>query len=590
MEGLKAHGSDTSVLPTHGIKRRASLLEPLDAKKARGYRNESDCGMSEEAFLDIGLTTSPEFDASDFEQSDDSCYMNCENEAGSSAATPLTPISPKPSPRHPSDLNKNHQCSFDDCKKSFNRPAKLAQHIRSHTNTRPFICPHAPCTKDFLRESHLKHHIKSAHSGVRDFICEWEGCGKTFITATRLRRHHAAHEGREKFRCTIADCGQTFRKHGTLQRHIITLHEGQDPFKCAEVYDDGQGCGVGFNTEKKLKSHIGRVHRTKTFICTICSLENDDNNVERFEYELEMIFPSHAALQAHMTNEHPPTCTVCGLKCTSQSALKSHTEVIHGELSIDERRTHICPEPDCGLGFTKKGNLNAHIQISHAGKRFICGAVDPRALNNVGVWDGSDACGEPSTSKRNLERHIRGVHLGLEFSGKAKTKGTRREAEGPSRKNEVSVLTRLTGSGYDTESGRHITCLIEGCDHHFTRDYDLEIHLQSRHGATDNAIRGMLAKRDSHSQSTMKRLPQAPAAQGFDASSGLSMQFINDVEMDGFDETVEAVLHRGEDFWLGGQSDAPEYYDYGWMHNAEEMQRVVVGSQRDVEMVDPSLR
>jgi len=529
---------------------------------------------------DTGLTATLEYDASDYEQSAYSSDINRDNETGSSAATSLTPISLKPSPRHPSDLNKNHSCPYGDCDKSFNRPAKLAQHIRSHTNTRPFVCPHAPCTKNFLRESHLKHHIKSAHSGVRDYVCEWEGCGKTFITATRLRRHHAAHEGREKFRCTVAGCGQTFRKHGTLQRHIITIHEGRDPFKCAELNDDGQKCGAGFDTEGKLKSHIGKVHRTKMFVCTICSLENDAGDAGRVEDELEMIFPSHGALQAHMTSEHPPTCTECGLKCTSQSALKSHTEVIHGDLSIDGRRTHVCPEPYCGRGFTKKGNLNAHIQISHAGKRFICGVVDPSTLNNVNGWDGSDACGEPSTSKRNLERHIRGVHLGLESSAKAKRKGKRGVGEGPSRKNEVSLLTRITGCGYISESDRQILCLFQGCDYRFTRDYDLGIHLQSRHGLADMEIQGLLAERDFHSQTTLERLPRP---------SGLSMRFSNDIEMDDFEESLEAVAYRGGDFWFDGHADGTEYRDHRGLQEEEEVQRMAVGSKRDVEMIDPSL-
>lgn len=452
------------------------------------------------------------------------------------------------------------------------------------------MCPHAPCTKDFLRESHLKHHIKSAHSGIRDYACEWEGCGKSFITATRLRRHYAAHEGREKFRCTITGCGQSFRKHGTLQKHITTLHEGRDPFECIELNEDGQECGAGFDTEGKLKSHVGRVHGTKTYVCTICSFQNDNNHAHTVLDGLDTVFSSHATLQAHLASEHPPTCTECGLECTSQSALKSHIEVIHGDLSIDERRTHICPEPDCGRGFTKKGNLNAHIQISHNGKRFICGAVDPKNLNHVGDWDGSDACGEVSTSKRNLERHIRAVHLGLESSGTAKEKGKRDTAKESSHNNQVSIFTRLTGAGYEKDSGRHILCLAPGCDYRFTRDYDLEIHLQARHGLADAEVQELLKERDFCSPQMLQRPPYDAADQGFGAPDGLDLQWNDDVEMKDYMEPFEPLAHEGGDFWLGGKSERIAHDGDVWWHGEGEAQRVVMEGREEVEIVDPSLR
>lgn len=501
----------------------------------------------------------------------------------------MTPFSAKSSPRHPSDLNKCHQCPYDDCGKSFNRPAKLNQHLRSHTNTRPFVCPYSPCTKDFLRDSHLKHHIKSAHSGVRDFICEWKDCGKTFITATRLRRHHAAHEGREKFRCTILDCGQTFRKHGTLQKHITIVHEGKNPFTCSELKDDGQECGAGFDTEVKLRSHVGRFHESKAFICTLCSLGPDSDNADTHIEEREVVFSSHAALQAHLSNKHPPTCTECGLKCTSQSALKSHVEVIHGNLSIDERKSHVCPEPDCGLGFTKKGNLNAHVQISHTGKRFVCGGVDPRTLNSVADWDGSDACGELTTSKKNLERHIRAVHLGLESSGKAKKRGKRGNAGNPS-KNEVPLLTRLTGVGYDTQSGRSIICLVQDCDYRFTRDYDLEIHLQSRHGLGDVEIQRLLVERDPRSQTSLGRLSEVAMNQIDGGFNGCSSQIMYDTEMDDYEKNPGTVAPRDLDSRQSHQGIGSEHPDHWWLYGEELMQRLSVGNQGDVEMLDPSLR
>ena len=118
-----------------------------------------------------------EISATDFSEEQD--------EAGSApGTTPTTPLT-APLQRHPSDANKNHQCPYQDCSKSFNRPAKLAQHVRSHTNERPFVCPHAPCTKNFLRQWHLTHHIKSAHKAERNHVCDRENCAKSFLKATR---------------------------------------------------------------------------------------------------------------------------------------------------------------------------------------------------------------------------------------------------------------------------------------------------------------------------------------------------------------------------------------------------------------------
>lgn len=550
-----------------------------------------------------------EFDLSDHGSAGSLSSVESGDELDSSAPTPLTPFSPKASPRHPSDAYKSHHCPYEHCDKWFNRPAKLTQHLRSHTNTRLFICPHSPCTKDFLRESHLKHHIKSAHSDVRDYICEWEGCSKSFITATRLRRHHAAHEGRDKFRCTVADCGQTFRKHGTLQKHITKVHEGRPLFVCDALNHDGTECGAGFDTEGKLKSHVGRVHGVKTFVCTICLLhgteiipgqEDRQGHGHGQEYGgAHSAFATHAALQAHIASEHPPTCADCGLKCTSQSALKSHVEVIHGAFGVDERKIYACPEADCGRAFTKRGNLNAHIQISHVGKRFVCGVVDVQTLNHIESWDGSNGCGEASTSKRNLERHIRTAHLGLGPIGQVR-KQERDGSLGLSvQRDQVSALMRLTGSGYEDESGRNIACLIQGCEHRFYRNYDLDIHLQSRHGLADLEIQEMLTEVNVYGRPSFQGPPVFATEEDLEAEEALDMHFRNDVAMNDVDESLEGRASRGDKVWLGKEPyqtcsglDDELHIEMNMQQRMKGMhERTSIEScgRQDVEMIDPSL-
>ncbi len=126
---------------------------------------------------------------------------------------------------------------------------------------------------------------------------------------------------------------------------------------------------------------------------------------------------------------------------------------------MDECRTHICPKPGCGRGFTKKNNLTVYIQTVRGEKRFVCGAVDPRKLNKIGHWDGAGACGTLFTSKSNFEDHIRIAHLGLQRTQKRKCTTEEDDIADnrpPPKKAHISSLLRLTGSGYENKSGRYI--------------------------------------------------------------------------------------------------------------------------------------
>ncbi|KAL8806503.1 MAG: hypothetical protein Q9182_001285 [Xanthomendoza sp. 2 TL-2023] len=416
----------------------------------------------------------------------DSEDSSSDSEIESTSITPLTSISSTSSPRFPSEL-KTHVCTYNDCGKAFNRPAKLAQHIRSHTNTRLFVCPHKPCTKDFLRQSHLTNHVKSAHSDVRDYICDREGCEKRFVTATRLKRHRAAHEGRLKCQCTVLGCGETFRKHGTLHKHVMTVHEGRRPFACEMQDESGQACGQGFSTAGKLRAHAGRVHGGQRFWCSICILESSSKDASISHGSSEDIagFSTYAQLQEHIKMRHPPECGICGLVCSSQRELKSHVEVRHGTLSVDDRKTYRCPEPGCVRAFTKRGNLNIHIEATHKSKKYICGVVPRESLNNVEGWDGLNACGRAVTTKGSLQTHIRTVHMGIERRRRRKTK-TAEDDPIDYYDGQTSNLMMLTGAGYDDDSRRHIPCLMPDCNFRFSRGYDLQNHLTTRHGLVED--------------------------------------------------------------------------------------------------------
>ncbi|MCJ1404809.1 Strongly-conserved Zn-finger binding protein (TFIIIA) [Xylographa trunciseda] len=576
------NSSDLKILPVRVEKRKADLVADVNPKKAR----RCDTPVAE------GIRSS------DSSHADESSGSSEEELEPNTVSTPLSPISSKLSPGHPSELKTKH-CPYPDCPKSFNRQVRLNEHLRSHTNTRPYVCPHAPCTKDFIRSTHLKHHLKSAHSGIRDYECSYGGCGKRYATGTRLKRHLAAHESQEKYKCTVAGCEQVFRKHGTLQAHVSSVHEGKNPFACEETNEDGSVCATAFETAKKLKNHKTRVHVKDRFYCTICE-DRSSNILDGNSQTPEMGFSTYNALLAHNKEVHPPTCPHCGLRCVTNQSLTAHLEVHHGTLQLSDRKAHFCLEPGCGRGFTKRGNLLVHIRTVHATERgYVCGNTELSSLNKVEGWQGTDACGKGFTTKSSLEEHIRTAHLGLDHSRKGKTssqKGSKLK-----KKPKASTVGRLSGTAYDEETHRNIPCLRADCEFLFGREYDLEIHMQSKHGLADFEIQHLRAERDGYGPSTSGyTLASERDEADMEAERALDGQFGMASLNEGSDEererdlaeALEEAATRGGKFWLGGSHDENIMRDE-WEADEQDMRRLIRDedeTDEDDEMtIDPAL-
>ncbi|KAL8705776.1 MAG: hypothetical protein Q9201_001122 [Fulgogasparrea decipioides] len=564
-----------SSLANPGLKRKAAPAQSGSIKKAR--------------YTEDYLVHDSEADSSGPQSSADSSNgSENESEQLAKADTPLTPISPRAPTRFPSEL-KTHLCTYSDCAKAFNRPAKLAEHLLSHTNLRPFVCPHQPCTKDFLRQSHLKHHIKSVHSNVRDYICEWEGCGKSFITATRLKRHYATHEGGEKFKCSVCDCGQTFRKHATLQKHILTVHEGRKPYSCELRDEDDNVCGQGFETAGKLRAHEGRVHGGKRFWCSICANDNyrEDEAPQEASNGDEAGFSTYAQLQEHIKIDHPPKCNTCGLACSSQRELKNHVELQHVMPNIDERKTHLCPEPNCGRAFTKKWNLHVHIQSTHQSKKYVCGEVKLGILNMVEGWDGLNACGRALSTKGSLESHIRTAHMGM---GRRRSKARKRQTSDPTEQN----LIKLTGAGYKEDSGRHIECLLPDCEFRFKRAYDLQTHLLSHHSLPESDAERLIDTAGRNGDFLSAHYTGFPD----DLMQDIHPRDWHMLDTQGYRNISEEDVKDGGHYWMGDdQADADEQGEDGWFHEQMEMRMLIDGDDAEVQgqdeaaaVIDPFLQ
>ena len=337
-----------------------------------------------------------------------------------------------------------------------------------------------------------------------------------------------------------------------------------------------------------LKAHKERVHGSKRFYCVECSTAGTENDAALGQEVERKGFSTYAALQAHIDSVHPPTCLDCGLRCASNRELKVHVEVQHGPLDLDERRTHACPENDCGRTFTKKGNLTIHIQTVHGGKRFVCGSIDLSTLHKIGTWDGSDACGRVFKSKLSLEEHIRTAHLGLDHARKKESKDT-----DTSQTKVTSSLLWLTGSGYEKESGRHIACLLGYCHYRFVREIDLESHLELHHGMARTSIPGL--RRAGRSRVDRHSLSDSSASattqdQGDEIAQ--DMQFGHGDGMEDVQETFRGHLDPNLNPSLPGMSQngvsgLVGEIERGQMRCEEAVNGV--GEDRETEMIDPTL-
>lgn len=525
-------------------------------------------------------------------EEDDDEYQsdgNQDSEDEKGTDTPITPFSPSRK-KFPSEL-KTIKCTYEGCPKTFNRPARLTAHLRSHTNERPYVCKYDGCDKSYFEDKHLQQHIKGSHTHEREFHCDWEGCGKSFLTSTRLKRHTDTHIGHERFRCTsYPPCNQTFRKHQTLQRHIRSDHLHLAPFPCTFVDPEtGVACTAGFDGATGLRQHVDRIHTPRALIpCLECDTPG---------------FKTEKQLQAHIRKEHA-NCMFCDLKFSSQQGLLKHIESQHSSTTLQDRKNVPCTYPGCGKKFTKKNNLNTHIRTAHMGERFICGSFDVSAYPDVSHFNSSDGCGTDFVSKANLVDHIRTAHLGLsslvnanriksaksikteeyendfiddmDDDGYSPPKKTKRKVK----KQKASAMDELLGMSYAADPKRTIPCVAPGCPHMFTRDYDLQVHLQSAHPYEAPGVDSAPSTFDNNylTELTLDMGMGMETSLAIDPALDPRLAYHTGVSYDqaDIDWELQRQALEGGPFWVGADEAGNAFQNPDdWTREQEEMRRLI---------------
>ncbi|XP_076251359.1 uncharacterized protein LOC143190724 isoform X3 [Rhynchophorus ferrugineus] len=102
------------------------------------------------------------------------------------------------------------ECSY--CPKAYKIKQRLDNHLRVHTNERPYKCQF--CQKAFKTWIHRKTHL-NVHLGIKKWQCRF--CQKAFTYSSTLKAHEMTHTGERPNKCP--ECYKGFISTSALKKH-----------------------------------------------------------------------------------------------------------------------------------------------------------------------------------------------------------------------------------------------------------------------------------------------------------------------------------------------------------------------------------
>ncbi|KAI9581141.1 hypothetical protein GQX74_011681 [Glossina fuscipes] len=237
------------------------------------------------------------------------------------------------------DPRKKKQCHI--CKNKFRQLTTLRNHMKIHTDERPYKCKH--CDKAFRQISTLTNHVK-IHTGEKPFKCNI--CAKDFRQQSTLINHIKTH----KVFASLAE------SNGGIPTSLLNYQPPQSQGSSKRGHNKGAAAAAAaaVQAQQLLQQHQQQQGQGASVIYT----PQQRQNISKSLYSGSYNSPQADELVK------PYQCQICKRRFPQLSTLHNH------------ERTHIDPKPykcdSCEKAFSQQATLANHKKIHSDEKPYAC--------------------------------------------------------------------------------------------------------------------------------------------------------------------------------------------------------------------------